>query len=523
MRNLIVCCDGTWNTAAQTSSGLPDPTNVVRIYNAVDENPPSGPEQLRYYHPGVGTHGGAIERLKGGAFGAGLGKNVQSAYKWLADHYRPVDCIFAFGFSRGAYTVRSLVGMIDQCGLLDLSQVDGPHGWERVKTAYEDGYRKPWPEGQRWTNDAWAFHDGVEIGFLGVWDTVGSMGIPLELPLLKMLFDPRDYQFHDTRLSGIVQCARHALAIDERRADYAPTLWTEVPPGRDVVQLWFPGCHSDIGGGYLERGLGNSTLKWMMVEAAKKGLVLKPAMEVQVKPDYQDVLHDSTAGVMKLARTEPRCVPPIVGGGASITRAQLDADPGGYVGPGTGVSSTAIARHDDPPIAQCPYWPTRRIDVGKSVKVTVYASQTWNDPCLCLEAGEYEFTAAGQWVDNESKFGPDGDSQHRFSAGDVIRGLGSALGMLEEGYHHLTHDERVDLYGTRRVEDAPWFMLIGVVANGCQVAANLPPKPHQVIHIGSHAECTVKEPGYLYCFANDAWAFYGNNRGSVELAVTRIS
>lgn len=107
MRNLMVCCDGTWNTAEQRHGGVPVPTNVVRLYNAVaDKN--EGVEQLKYYHPGVGTEPGFWDRAMGGATGKGLDDNIKSAYHWLCRHYRPQDRIYLFGFSRGAYTGRSL-------------------------------------------------------------------------------------------------------------------------------------------------------------------------------------------------------------------------------------------------------------------------------------------------------------------------------------------------------------------------------------------------------------------------------
>lgn len=121
MRNLIVCADGTWNTPEQKEHDIPIPTNVVRLYNAVAKKSEGGIKQLKYYHPGVGTDGTWWEKLAGGTVGVGLSKNIRSAYKWLAANYQPGDRIYLFGFSRGAYTVRSLATMISVCGLLDLS------------------------------------------------------------------------------------------------------------------------------------------------------------------------------------------------------------------------------------------------------------------------------------------------------------------------------------------------------------------------------------------------------------------
>ncbi|MGZ9106339.1 MAG: phospholipase effector Tle1 domain-containing protein, partial [Rhodoplanes sp.] len=116
MANLVVCCDGTWNTPDDTDGGMPAPTNVRRLFNALADKDDSGTAQKKYYHPGVGTSGRWWKRIAGGGGGAGLADNVKSAYQWLAYNYRPGDNIFLFGFSRGAFTVRSLSGMIDCCG-----------------------------------------------------------------------------------------------------------------------------------------------------------------------------------------------------------------------------------------------------------------------------------------------------------------------------------------------------------------------------------------------------------------------
>ena len=256
MRNLVVCCDGTWNTPEQRDEGVPVPTNVVRLYNAVAERDAAGEEQLRYYHPGVGSEGNWWERLAGGSAGVGLTRNVLSAYRWLGTTYRDDgggDRLFLYGFSRGAYTVRSLAGMIGQCGLLDLTGLDEREVWKRVERAFKEGYRKRRAAAD-WAGD-WHFHGGgpgttFPIHFIGVWDTVGALGIPDDLTLLNLLDDPKKYAFHATDLGDGVVHARHALALDEMRGSFSPTLWTDVAPSRDVKQVWFPGVHADVGGSY---------------------------------------------------------------------------------------------------------------------------------------------------------------------------------------------------------------------------------------------------------------------------------
>src|SRR6266545_2814644 len=177
MRHLVVCCDGTWNTPDQMRGGVPAPTNVLRFYNAVEENE----SQLRYYHPGVGTGPGLLEHIEGGLLGKGLSDNIKSAYAWLAQTYEPGDAIYLLGFSRGAFTVRSLSGMIRRCGLpAALKDAEPAEFWESIDDLFDTVYRAKAP----------AAADTVPIEFLGVWDTVGSLGIPDSLGLLKIVANP---------------------------------------------------------------------------------------------------------------------------------------------------------------------------------------------------------------------------------------------------------------------------------------------------------------------------------------------
>ena len=155
MANVIVCCDGTWNTEDQSTNGVPVPTNVVRLFNALAEADGGGIAQKRYYHPGVGTEGSLIDKIKGGAAGVGLDKNIMGAYRWLCGKYVGGDNIALFGFSRGAFTARSLAGMIGACGLLDLTGVNDKEAWERVQTAYAKGYRVKPEERGDWAEADW--------------------------------------------------------------------------------------------------------------------------------------------------------------------------------------------------------------------------------------------------------------------------------------------------------------------------------------------------------------------------------
>ena len=514
MRNLIVCCDGTWNSQDDKQGGIPSPTNVVRLYNALAEKNTQGVEQLRYYHPGVGTDGGWWEKLVGGGLGIGLDGNIMSAYRWLGTHYQPGDRIFLFGFSRGAFTVRSLGGMIAGCGLLKLTGLPEQELWSRVETAYKQGYRN---RSSHWS-DNWPFHQGdaaggkVPLYFLGVWDTVGALGIPNDLSILNLLDNPRRYFFHDTELSGTVQHARHAVALDEQRASFSPTLWSKIEHRPGVKQVWFPGVHCDVGGGYIEKGLSDGALKWMIDEAGQLGLAFHSGMISQIMPDAQDVLHDSACGVFKRFHTQPRSIPPMVS----------SAPPGS-------LHQSVLDRQGNPPITQAPYHPSTLLKPGEEQALSIYAAPHWNETGIYLEAGaRYAFQASGEWLDSDIKCGPGGPPKGQFQAGELAQLLGTAWGKIESAYKAISHNQDADFKGTRREEDMPWFALVGAIANGGNPGTDGTPKPAETFLIGEGCEypatgTSITGPGYLYCFANDAWDFYGNNRGSVRLTVRRLA
>lgn len=265
MKRLVVCCDGTWNRL-----DAPHPTNVVKAAEAVLPRDAGGTEQIVFYDEGVGTGEGRLpllDRILGGALGEGLDQNIQDAYRFLVFNYAEGDEIFVFGFSRGAYTARSLCGLIRYCGILH----------RRFAHLTEEGHRLY--RNRTNTADCDACVDFVgrysrraRIRFLGVWDTVGSLGIPTSR--LRAPWIERRYQFHDTQLSDIIDIACHAVAIDERRRAFAPTLWdtSSVDNGQLIEQLWFPGDHGAVGGGGPRRGLSDGAFLWMMQHASRAGL-----------------------------------------------------------------------------------------------------------------------------------------------------------------------------------------------------------------------------------------------------------
>lgn len=508
MRHLIVCCDGTWNTSDQRQDGIPNPTNVVRLHHALADEDADGNPQLKYYHPGVGSEGTWWEKAAGGGFGLGLTHNIMSAYRWLGGQYEEGDRISLFGFSRGAYTVRSLAGIIVGHGLLNLRGLKEPEVWKRVAAA-EQAYRDQ-KSNRNWAK-GWAFHGTgapaqVQIHFLGVWDTVGALGIPNSLGILDLLDRFSNFEFHDTSIGPNVLNARHAVALDEKRTPFSPTLWTTGAQRSTVKQIWFPGVHCDVGGGYRETGLSDGALAWMMDEAAAPeiGLAFKPKMRVQVKPDHQGVLHDSFTGAMKALRSRPRSAPLLLPRNRRF------------------LHESTLNRIIDPPITEGSYRPTYLLEVGQERSLSVYAGDPWNATGLWLEKGAtYVFRATGEWMDRNIKCGPGGMDDGKFHLGELAQMAGTVLGKLEGAFRWLAGNDEADFKFTRRDEDIDWFRLVGAVANG-KVLKGGRILPHEKIDIGEGCEYRIKASGYLYCYPNDAWGFYENNKGSVRLTIRRI-
>jgi uncharacterized protein (DUF2235 family) len=272
LRRHLIFLDGTWNSDDREG----EQTHIVRLRNLampkVKADAGGGkPEnticlQSIYYDSGVGTGLSRLDRFIGGALGAGLSTNVRQAYRYLSAVYHPGDEICVFGFSRGAYTARSLVGYIAASGLLRRE-----HCTEANESAAWAYYRTP-PK-QRFPGSAAGrdrlVHENVRVRAMGVFDTVGSLGIPSTWArTVNRLF----LQFHDTEVSRIVDYAFHALAIDEKREPFQAAVWQRPrhEEFKRIEQVWFPGVHSDIGGGYSDHRLGDIVLNWM-VERLTRG------------------------------------------------------------------------------------------------------------------------------------------------------------------------------------------------------------------------------------------------------------
>lgn len=516
MKRLVVCCDGTWNTPDQEDNGIPAPTNVFKIYNAIVENDaPGSVKQLKYYHPGVGSEGGFVKSFLGGAVGAGISKNIRSAYHWLACNYEEGDEIYLFGFSRGAFAVRSLGGFLGR-GLLDLNNLSSKDSWLRVKKAYEKGYRRKNSTIEDWAESDWKFfHNGnpVPIHFIGVWDTVGALGVPDDLEILNILEKKKNWHFHDTELGTNVKVARHAMAIDEIRSSFTITRWSnsssDQHPG--IKELWFPGVHSDVGGGYAECELANGALLWMMEESSQQGLMFREGTQESIKANPLGVMHNSFKGAFSKLRSRPRNI------SAMVQENEVLFHP------------SALERKAFSPIEYPAYHPSRVLEVDETYTVEIFADTRWNYSGVYLPQGHsFTFSATGEWQDSKDTCDWKGTEDGKLTAGDIVRATSSFLGGFESIFKKMTKNESTDFLGTKRVETLPWFTLVGAITNDSgskrSVKNDGSPVPHQYVELAAHKLTPLKisNPGYLYCFPNDVWTLYGNNHGSIQLTIKRV-
>lgn len=340
MKRLVVCCDGTWNRGDADTV-----TNIEKIARTIESDPErtGGVSQQVLYLAGVGTAGYRADRILGGAFGLGLFANVKTAYRWLALNYEPGDEIFVFGFSRGAYTARSLAGMIGRIGLLTgEALVEGRLGEACERYQLRATPKPEWSEPAAFKREF--CHDVTPIRFLGVFDTVGALGVPGAVR--------GQHQFHDVRLGSSVATARQAVAIDEPRMKFEPCLWEQPVPAWDddrIRQVWFEGAHSDVGGGYGsgECGLSDVALLWMAGEAQAAGLVLDVDLFAKQLGEGSELRrHDPSKPVYRLLdlaiRTKIRFGR---ASGASFMRASRRLDRPDCAG--VALSSTAAARYAD--------------------------------------------------------------------------------------------------------------------------------------------------------------------------------
>jgi uncharacterized protein (DUF2235 family) len=304
-RNLVVCCDGTSNEIGVLTS------NVLKLYRIAEKSE----RQLAYYHPGVGTVAmpnswGRWRQKARSVFematGHGIDRDVLAAYCFVCRHYRPGDRIFLFGFSRGAYTARVLAGMIHVVGLLREDQINfAGYALKAYKAASQAGSLDVAHTFQRLVNS-----DHVPIHFMGLWDTVASVIVPGPNPLSRFRLE----DLPCTTRNPAVRVFRHAIAMDEFRRMFRVTKWVEpqkfkpnpfsreeVVPDQDSRQVWFAGCHSDVGGGFVEKqsALSKFPLIWMLEQARDHGLLIRTSMVNHI------VLGRKREGARRYTRPDP--------------------------------------------------------------------------------------------------------------------------------------------------------------------------------------------------------------------------
>ncbi|KAK3333270.1 hypothetical protein B0T19DRAFT_448870 [Cercophora scortea] len=347
-KRLIICCDGTWmdsdtgytkpsymNPAGKAQT----PSNVTRISRSLKRICSDGRLQIIEYHCGVGSSGTISDLISGGAFGLGISENIRASYAFICANYCDGDEIIIIGFSRGAFTARSIAGMVSDIGLLTRAGMDyfypiykDTQNWRTLD--YQDPFptipfdNKPKGEnaapkyrqilverGLTRINENAGNGTMIKVKAVAVWDTVGSLGIPNVgwLARLGLPHSTKEYRFFDTSLSDRIEHAFHALALDEHRKPFSPTLWERTAANKgttDLRQVWFPGNHGNVGGGWQDAGMANISLAWMMDQLASIGVEFDEATIVrvftQLERSYRDMPNpDNHICGVRFSKTSP--------------------------------------------------------------------------------------------------------------------------------------------------------------------------------------------------------------------------
>ena len=327
MKRIIICFDGTWNKI-----DAEQPTNVLMMATGITPISEQGVSQMIYYDEGVGTFGGWVRRRVDGMFGFGVLKNLQEAYRFLMFNYDPQDEVYVFGFSRGAFTARSFVGLVRSIGIIqrdNIKQVTEGIGLYKKGLAFNDPKLLKFradnsrhistcgeDEEHRCTLADYSKGSSLPFKFryVGLWDTVESIGTAKIIwsafrKRTSKNYVDRDHRFHDHKLNGMITAGRHAVALDERRQHFHSEPWgdikklnkrlgfDETDPKRPIQEVFFPGNHGSVGGGGNIRGLSDGAFAWVVEGAKETGLKLdtSPTSSVfSVFPNYQDSLRNST-------------------------------------------------------------------------------------------------------------------------------------------------------------------------------------------------------------------------------------
>ena len=516
MKRLVICCDGTWNhlEMKQTTNVVAVAENVVPVGMDSDGQPCL---QLSFYDEGVGTASGNAltdfaEKYISGSMGFGLDHNVCQAYRFLVNNYEDGDEVYLFGFSRGAYTVRCLAGLINYAGLLRRHQL------KLIKEAYELYRGAKDPQG----STAVGFRedngtDQIAITFMGCWDTVGALGLPDKLPELDVdtKFNER-FRFSDNKISPFIKHARHAIALDEKRKEFDVTLMKRGHNGQDLTQLWFAGDHGCVGGGSAHKlPLSSISLKWMCEEAQKIGLTFRDDFIPQVKKDINELASYEIKDKSLLYAFENRTVPAKAVFHASLLKRFVNVD--GYANSFDEEQTKLKKRLKDAAEAKSierttavTNQPTTLLK-GESKQAIVYSAVFPNTLGINLEAGKkYRVTVPSNvyWQDQGIMSTAKGWNVDDPEIAEQLSGLFSTT---KKSLIKLGRKGRV-------IPKFDWFTLVVCFDNKPDEK-----KSHYRVTLEKGTTFTAKKDGKLYAFANDykTWLMdkYGNNLGWLPITV----
>lgn len=535
---IVILCDGTGNRSDQTEDGLPAATNVWKLHQAlvwdaaqsvwyqagVGSDTSSTAREARRSQrilAAVGANAGArlavfwdrVVKLAEGAFGSGISEEIVAGYAEIVRQYRPGDRIYILGFSRGAYTARCIAGVISRCGLLrseNLRYVAEVEQLYRMRRRPDDPVRIR----------ADMVHADVAVEFLGVFDTVASLGVPLwgwwfrALPIWKneaLTTDP----------AGVCRHVYHALSMDERRSTFLPTLFSRPGPGRrgdppsrleTLEQVWFRGAHADIGGGYARTSLSDITLGWMMDRMERHGLRFYPDARAALRPDPLAPPHDELERQpsWQLLGTWPRWHP-VPGDGPDPVGTALHPS---VLQRADGVQD-GVGRDD-----------LRRLALGEARDFVVEARRDWHRTGLVVEEGAtYRLDwVGGWWRDAQAPpCGPAGQDPQ--GAGDRVRRL-TGWGKRVRGEPWMQLVAAIAHPRPWLPVERPWHALVQMLfcKDPIELREQLAPlgvalgRPGASLYLRSDAPA-----GLLYFFANDWWQTASNNSGGLRLRLTRVA
>jgi uncharacterized protein (DUF2235 family) len=323
MKRIVICADGTWNgrDPVDRATGQRRLTNVTKLARAVRPRTAAGVEQVIFHVDGVGGRR-SLDAITGGAFGCCVERNVRSLYRAIVYNYERGDELFFFGFSSGAFTVRTLAGFMNWVGLI---AKDDETSLPEIYACYE---RNRVPGSDEWQN-AFRRVAGVRpcppIKMIGVWDTVGALGAPGLVGRIARKLHANKYEHHDVGLHSGVENAYQALAIDERRAPFEPNLWQR-PDGwtGNLEQAWFPGEHRDVGGSCSADGLANEALHWIVEKAESHGLEVDCAYLERFRPFFSSRLHESMTPRYRVFGVKVRPIGAQAGGAERVHQTAID-------------------------------------------------------------------------------------------------------------------------------------------------------------------------------------------------------